>query len=184
MSPFHKIVLIFAVSTLSWQPDLICTLLKNVFRVENLRQDNMSLFPLCHITFKNVVCLFTDDLFASRHWQLRPYLRSHRLFSPSFTYLCSQWPTCVTSSSCPAFITWTLLGFVLETARDFVLSKIAWDQWLWYHVVCTINNQWQFQIGDFSFFTSLTCKKFRSRKYEDYWLCMHHSSGKVDAERP
>ena len=144
MSPFHKIVLIFAVSTLSWQPDLICTLLKNVFRVENLRQDNMSLSPLCHITFKNVVCIFTDDLFASRHWQLRPYLQSHLLFSPSFTYLCSQWPTCVTSSSCPACITGTLLGFVLESARDFVLSKMTWDQWPWYHKVCTINNQWQF----------------------------------------
>ena len=183
MSPFHKIVLIFAVSTLSWQPDLICTLLKNVFQVENLRQDNMSLFPLCHITFKNVECLFTDDLFASRHWQLRPYLRSHRLFTRIYISLLTMTNLCH-FSSCPVCITWTLLGFVLETARDFVLSKITWDQWPWYHKVCTINNQWQFQIGNFSFFTSLTCKKFRSRKYEYYWLCMHHSSGKVDAERP
>ena len=94
MSPFHKIVLIFAVSTLSWQPDLICTLLKKVFRVENLRQDNMSLFPLCHITFKNVVCLFTDDLFASRHWQLRPYLRSHRLFTQLYISLLTMTNLC------------------------------------------------------------------------------------------
>ena len=90
MSPF----IIFAVSTLSWQPDLICTLLKKVFRVENLRQDNMSLFPLCHITFKNVVCLFTDDLFASRHWQLRPYLRSHRLFTQLYISLLTMTNLC------------------------------------------------------------------------------------------